>query len=506
VSTPSRFTDARLGDAPAEKLQEYMTRPWLERERERLPYYNRVDLAYAAMLTEERILTRAQGAALVTALEELEQAGPDRFAVNPELNSLLFQIEAWLAEKLGEDTAGRLHTGRGRADYGAAILTLYARDALLATAAAITAFEDVLLDLAEAHAGTVMPGYTHLQQSQPTTFGHYLLGQFFPFDRDFDRFRGSYGRGNLCPLGSPARSGTSWPINRERLAALLGFDGVTLSTQDLPYYRRDHMADLAASYALLMSNLGRLATDLDQWNAQEFGFVEIADAYAGSSSIMPQKKNPYPLELIRGLAGESIGWVPAMLGVLKAAHTSAADPEFTPLHNGTLIQQACTQAVHMLDLFADVLRTLHVYPDVMLAHVRRGWSAASHLADVLAREGDLPFRTAHRVVARLVRLASQQGAAPADVDAALLRQAAGQVGVAPPDLDTAAVRRALDPEEFVRTRVTAGSQRPDEVRRVLGMCRESLADQRAWVEGRRRAVAGSEEQLRRAVAAIKAAG
>jgi len=504
VSTQFRFTDARLAATPAKRLQEYMTRPWLERERQRLPYYNRVDLAYAVMLTEEGMLSREHGAVLIAALKDLQQLGPEHFPVNPELNSLLFQIEAWLAGKVGEDIAGRLHTGRGRADYGAAILTLYARDAVLATTDAIITFSEALLDLAEVHVETVMPGYTHLQQSQPTTFGHYLLSHFFPLERDFDRLGGLYRRGNLCPLGSPARSGTSWPVNRERLAMLLGFDGITVSTQDLPYYRRDHMADLAAVYALLMSNLGRLATDLDQWNAEEFGFIEIADAYAGSSSIMPQKKNPYALELIRGLAGESIGWMPAMLGLLKAAHTSAADPEFTPMHNGGLIQQASTQAIQMLDLFADLLRTFRVDPEAMLAHVRQGWSGASHLADMLAREANLPFRAAHRAVARLVRLAVQQGIPPTAVDAALLMEAGQQVGVALPALETAAVRRFLDPVEFVNTRVTAGSQRPDEVRRVVRLCRERLEHERAWGTRCHQAVAAADTELRRAVAALTA--
>lgn len=337
MSADFRFTDGRLAAVPSHHVQEYMTRPGLTWEVERLGYHARVDTAYAVMLTEQGILSPEQGRALLAALRELATIPPTEFPVDPQRGSLWFQIEAWLATKVGKETAGRLHTGRGRADYGAAVLTLYAGDAVLRTVQAILDFQEILLATAEAHVDTLMPGYTHLQQSQPTTYGHYLLSHAFPFQRDVDRLRQLYVRNHLCPLGCPARSGTSWPVDRHRLARLLGYLDITPNSQDLPYYRREHMADVAAVFSLLLSNLGRLATDLEQWTSEEFGFLEISDEFAGSSSVMPQKKNPEPLEMVRGLAGESIGWMPAMLGLLKAAHTSSADPEYTPLHNGGLM-------------------------------------------------------------------------------------------------------------------------------------------------------------------------
>lgn len=505
MSADFRFTDGRLAAVPAHYVQEYMTRPGLTWEVERLAYHARVDTAYAVMLTEQNVLSREQGRALVTALAEMATIPPAEFPVDPQRGSLWFQIEAWLATKVGPETAGRLHTGRGRADYGAAVLTLYAGDAVLRTMEAILDFQEILLATADDHAETLMPGYTHLQQSQPTTYGHYLLSHAFPFQRDLDRLQQLYARNHLCPLGSPARSGTSWPIDRRRLARLLGYLDISPSTQDLPYYRREHMADVAAVFSLLLSNLGRLATDLEQWMSEEFGYLEISDEFAGSSSVMPQKKNPEPLEMVRGLAGESIGWMPAMLGLLKAAHTSSADPEYTPLHNGGLIRQVALQAVQALEITGGILRTLRVHTDVMAARVGRGWSASSHLADVLAREGNVPFQAAHAVVGRLVRLALQRGVEPAQASAALLQQAASEIGVAVPAMGTEAIRRHLDPMEFIRTRTTEGSQHPDETRRVLGIVTESLRPVREWLGGRRQAQAVSDAELRQAARAILAA-
>jgi argininosuccinate lyase len=262
------------------------------------------------------------------------------------------------------------------------------------------------------------------------------------------------------------------------------------------------MADFAGAFSLVMSNLERLVTDLDQWTAQEFGFIEIADEYSGSSSIMPQKKNPYPFELIRGLSGESIGWMPAMLGLLKVAHTSSADPEFTPLHNGDLIEQASRQTIQMLDMLGDVLGTTKVYAETMRGHIDKAWCTASHLADVLSRKGNIPFRNAHRVVARLVRLAVQSGIQANQVEADLLETAADQVSVSIPKLTTEELRKLLTPEEFIATRVTSGSQNPDEIRRIIEIAKAKSQSQKSWLGDAENKVKEADARLKMAIDSV----
>jgi argininosuccinate lyase len=315
-----RFTDARLKSPPAETFVRTVNRPFVESELRRFHELCQVDKAHTVMLAEQGIISREDAAGILRALAEWEALGPDDAPVDPSLSSYLFQIEAFLSERIGDEKAGRMHTARGRADYGSTTLTLLYRQRLTSLLADIIGFQQRLIELAGEHVETLMPGYTHLQQSQPQTFGHYILSHFYPLERDFQRISECLRRLNVNPLGCLARAGTSWPIDRHRTTELLGFDGIVMNAQDQTCYRREHVAEVAAHLALLLSNLGRLVTDLDQWFAEEFGYIDFGDSHAGSSSIMPHKKNPYPFEKCRALAGEAIGWFPSIMGVIKLTY------------------------------------------------------------------------------------------------------------------------------------------------------------------------------------------
>jgi argininosuccinate lyase len=395
-----------------------------------------------------------------------------------------------------------MHTARGRADYGSTSLSLLHRNRLIPVLHAIIAFQEALLRLAEQHVETLMPGYTHLQQSQPQTFGHYILSHFYPFERDFERIRECVGRINVNPLGCLARAGTSWPIDRYRTAELLGFDGVVMNAQDQSCYRREHVAEVAAHLGLLLANLNRLVTDLDQWFSEEFDYIDFGDAYAGSSSIMPHKKNPYPFEKVRALAGEAIGWFPSIMGVIRVPHSSAADPTFSPEHDGGIAITGAGYCRDMLRLIGEVLDSLVVNKERRIAGFERSWTTTSNLADVIVRETGLPFRLSHAIVGRLVRQCIEGGVLPRDVRSTHLDTAAQDVMGRALSLTDEQVRDALDPWRFIETRVTVGSANPAIVREALADARTRLNAEQQWVAAFDERQARAHAELDRAVAAI----
>jgi argininosuccinate lyase len=467
--------EARLGPR-SPVLVEYDEATRLGYLRRRFREYALVDLAHALMLTETGILSLERGRALLGGLVEVLDLGAERFPWDPRSGSYLVQVEHYLEGRLGADVAGRLQTGRSRNDQDAAADRLYLRDLLLAVVGDLLGLQRALLSLAQEHAETVMPGYTHLQHAQPWTFGHYLLRQASAFERDLERLEGAFGRTNRSGLGGAANAGTSWPLDRRRVAELLGHEGLVRNASDAGAFARDYIEEDVACLALLMSNLGRLATDLYVWHAWEFGFVEVADGLAGTSSIMPQKKNPHALERVKAMAGQAIGWLPAVMGCQRPVLSTDLDLAFgddlvTPYGDATL---GC------LRLMTEVLRTLVVHTEAMAEKAGAFWSTASHLADELVRRYDLPFRAAHHVVARFVReaVAARQG--PGDASPEFLRRAARELAGREIALSAEELRRLLDPRHFVESRVTEGSVNPREVRAHAEDAEAVLTEHGRW--------------------------
>ena len=450
--------EARLGPRNP-VLVEYDEAPKLGYLRRHHRDYALVDLAHAVMLVETGILTLGRGAQLLRGLLEALDLGPDGFPWDPRSGSYLVQIEHFLTSRLGDDIAGRLQTGRSRNDQDAAADRLYLRDLLLRVIGDLTALQRAVLTRAREHAGTVMPGYTHLQHAQPWTFGHHLMRHASALDRDLERLASAFVRTNRSGLGGAANAGTSWPVDRQRTAALLGHEGLVLNSSDAGVFARDYIEENVAVLALLMSNLGRLATDLYVWSSWEFGFVELADGLAGTSSIMPQKKNPHALERVKGLAGQAIGWLPTIMGAQRTVLSTDLDLAFAD----DLVALYGDATVGALRLMGESMRTLIVHPEVMAPRAGVFWSTASHLADELVRRHDLPFRTAHHVVARVVREAIARGQGPADAAPELLTQALRELAGIDAAMSAAELRQTLDPRHFVESRVTEGSVNPRHV-------------------------------------------
>ncbi len=313
------------------------------------------------------------------------------------------------------------------------------------------------------------------------------------FERDFRRLRNAYLTTNLSPLGASAHAGSSWPLNRARTAELLGFDGIMLNSKDAGIGTKDYVAEILAASSMMMTNVGNLSTDLWIWSSYEFGMVELADGYCGTSSIMPQKKNPWPVDWARGAAGNAVGHVASSLGAIKGLDGSTQDFPELPLVG------ALEMAMDYLDVLTGVLETLKVNEEVMLQRAGANWTTASNLADTIVRQTGLSFRTAHGIVGRLVRNTLHEGRLPDSVKGTDVDRAAKEMAARTLGLSDEVVRQSLDPREFVRSRVTTGSVNPDEVKKMLEDGWRRLREEKSWLDEQEAKLAGASQKLERAI-------
>ena len=494
-STPP-FTEGRLGAPPTDLFQQVITLPEVMalRDPETFTAELTVDLAHTVMLGEQGIITGQDAAAICGAILRAMKGGPESIPLDTAQDSTLFQIEAYLAEEVGPDVAGRMHTGRSRTDRGAAVMRLRLRNQLLQVIEALHEWQEALLVKGGEHYDTVLPGYTHMQAAQPITFGHHLMAQFWLHMDDLDRLRLAFSHTNVNALGTASIAGTSWPLDRDRTQELLAFDACIENARVSRTYI--FRAEIASAYATLMATLHYLASDLYIWFSHEFRMVEPADEHSGSSSIMPQKKNPYVWERTRVTARHAAGWTSSALATLMGASSSDSFLEPSQIEGyGPVVSG-------FLRLNAEVLERLKVDKERMLELVREQFSTANNLADTLVRETGLPFREAHRVVARMVRLCVLENRPPHNADSPLLDRAAKEVGVPPPGLDEGLLTEALDPVRFVQSRATRGSTNPEDVRRQVELGRSGLESHRRWLKEVRARIEEAGAKLDRAIAQL----
>lgn len=489
------LTEARLSTPPSEALIKYHDLPALAREKRQFREFNDVDLAHVVMLCEQSILPRDVGQVILKGLLELRELGPEKFPTDPLKGSFLLQVESFLFSRMGEDIGGQMHTGRSRIDQGATVRRLYKRNRLLLVLSRLNDFRTALIAKAQEHINTVMPGYTHMQQAQPWVFGHYLLSIVSRLNDDYDRLVEAYGRVNLNPLGAVGLAGTAWPLDRNRTTELLGFNAVLENSK----LGREafYAAEAIGALSFVMATLNDLATDLHIWSSTEFGFVESADAYCGTSSIFPQKKNPAGLETVKKTAGGAVTWLATALATFRAEGTGDQAVRDLPL-----IDDAFQTVDGMLDLFTGIVTTLIVHEDRMRAALAGSWCTASNLADVIVRETGLSFRQVHHAVARLVRICLDEGITPANVTADHLDRAAEQTLSRKLALDETLLKQALDPEIFVATRQTTGSVNPTEIERMIAAAEAELTDGREWLALEQQRLADATEKLLAAARAI----
>ena len=419
-------------------------------------------IAHARMLAHVGVLSEDECRAIVEGLEAIEreiEAG--EFPWSVALEDVHMNIEARLTERIGE-TGKKLHTGRSRNDQVATDLRLYLRDEIDAIRAEIHRLQSALVDLAEREAETIMPGFTHLQVAQPVTFGHHMLAWFEMLERDRARLADCRRRVNVMPLGAAALAGTSFPIDREYTAALLGFDGVCENSLDA-VSDRDFVIEFLAAASLVMTHLSRFSEELILWSSQQFDFIELADSFCTGSSIMPQKKNPDVPELVRGKSGRVYGHLMGLLTLMKAqplAYNKDNQEDKEPLFD------AVDTLKGSLKVYADMMGALTVKRERMREAALAGFATATDLADYLVRKG-LPFRDAHEVVGKAVQYGVVHGKDLADMSLEELRRFS-------PVID-ADVFEVLTLEGSVAARNHIGGTAPEQVRAAAARARARLA-------------------------------
>lgn len=420
--------------------------------------------AHAGMLVAQGIVSAADGAAITQGLDEIwGEIESGRFKFSRALEDIHMNVESRLRELIG-DPAGRLHTGRSRNDQVALDMKLWVRGAIDDLEVELKALQAALIEQADRHADTVMPGFTHLQVAQPVTFGHHMLAYVEMFGRDRSRLADARRRLNESPLGAAALAGTPYPIDRHDTASALGFDRPAANSLDA-VSDRDFALELAAGAGICAIHLSRLAEELVLWTTQQFRFVRLSDAFSTGSSIMPQKRNADAAELVRGKAGRVLGAFTALSVVMKGlplAYGKDMQEDKEPLFDAVDTLGLCIAATTgmVADMVAD--------PAAMRRAVEAGFPTATDLADWLVREAGLPFRDAHHVSGSLVKEAEIRGCGLGDLPIEVMR-------AAHPALDER-IYAVVSVEASVRARTSYGGTAPDRVREQVAAARRRFLD------------------------------
>jgi argininosuccinate lyase len=449
------------GDRAPSPIEQWLKLPRLEQDRRR--YFTammEINAAHVVMLAERGLVSSREGRTLLRAIAAVG-SNAELIDAHADREDLYLMVEAAIIASAGADAGGQLHIGRSRNDLTATMTRMAAREQAWLIQERLLAFIGQLTDLAAAHAGTIMAGYTHLRPAQPTTLGHYLTGVAYALRRDYHRLADAIERCDECPLGAAAFAGTGFTIDRQRTASLLGFTRPTAHTHDA-VASRDGILELIAALALLAAMLARLTQDLYVWSTVEFGFLVLDPAIAGGSSIMPQKQNPNVLERVRGRAAHAAA---ALLDALMATKgTGFMHCQDISVDSVAPYWDAAAQVEGMLAVLAQVLAAVHVDVRRLRERSTVGFTMATEVADALVRARGIPFRTAHGIVNRVVQVS---GGPDVGELVRRLSEEAAAVGYHVV-LTEGEVRSSLDPTAAVARR-RAGGPAPDE---VLGMVEE----------------------------------
>jgi len=419
-------------------------------------------LAHAEMLAAQGIIPTADHAAIQQGMAQISQEiASGKFEWQLDLEDVHLNIEKRLTELVG-DAGKRLHTGRSRNDQVATDIRLYVRAAIDDITDLLQQLRGALLDLAEKNADVILPGFTHMQVAQPITFGHHMLAYVEMFGRDVERMQDCRKRVNRLPLGAAALAGTTFPIDRQRVASSLGFDDVCHNSLDA-VSDRDFAIEFTAAASLLMMHVSRMSEELIIWMSPRVGFIDIADRFCTGSSIMPQKKNPDVPELARGKTGRVYGHLMGLLTLMKGqplAYNKDNQEDKEPLFD------TVDTVVDTLRIFADMAGGITVKPQAMRAAALQGYATATDLADYLVKKG-LPFRDAHEAVAHAVRACDDLKIDLSEMSLEQLRAFSPLVGD-----DVFAV---LTLEGSVAARDHIGGTAPNQVRSAIARVRKQLA-------------------------------
>ena len=421
-------------------------------------------IAHAVMLGKQGILTVEEKDAIVKGLAGIrDDVEAGRLSIDETQEDIHSFVEATLIERIG-DTGKKLHTGRSRNDQVALDMRLYTRAHVVETDNKLKDLLQVILRIMEENVETYMPGFTHLQKAQPVTLAHHMGAYFEMFKRDRLRLKDIYARMNYCPLGAGALAGTTYPLDRNYTASLLGFEGPTANSMD-SVSDRDYLIEFLSALSIIMMHLSRFSEEIIMWNSNEYGFVEIDDAYSTGSSIMPQKKNPDIAELVRGKTGRVYGALMSLLTTMKGlplAYNKDMQEDKELTFDAIRTVESC------LELFTGMLSTMKFRKDTMENSAVKGFTNATDAADYLVNHG-VPFRDAHGIIGKVVLYCISKDKSIEDLSIEELKQFSDKFE---PD-----IYEAISLKTCVEKRLTYGAPGPDRMREVMAQYHEYLEEE-----------------------------
>lgn len=423
-------------------------------------------IAHVTMLAKQQILTEEEKEKIIEGLAGIRKdAENGKLLVTEEYEDIHSFVEANLTARIGE-AGKKLHTGRSRNDQVALDMRLYVRERISETDALLKELMETILTVMEENLDTYMPGFTHLQKAQPTTLAHHAGAYFEMFKRDRQRMKDIYRRMNFCPLGSGALAGTTYPLDREYTASLLGFEGPTLNSMD-SVSDRDYVIEYLSALSMVMMHLSRFSEEIILWNSNEYRFVEIDDAYSTGSSIMPQKKNPDIAELVRGKTGRVYGALMSLLTTMKGlplAYNKDMQEDKEPAFDAIDTANGC------LKLFEGMIRTMKFHREVMARSAMNGFTNATDAADYLVGKG-VPFRDAHGIIGQLVLYCIEKGKS---IEACSLEELQKISPVFEED-----IYEAVSLKTCVEKRLTIGAPGQEAMKQVIAANRRYLEENEA---------------------------
>jgi argininosuccinate lyase len=438
-----------------------------------------VDIAHLMMLERQGVIDRENAAAIMKVLLAMQKTGVPEEAFSEHFEDIHAGIESVLIAIAGEDAGGRLHIGRSRNDEVAACIRLHLRDELILQLGLLVKLREVLLGCAQQHRESFIPGFTHFQHAQPTTLAHHLLAYEQAFSRDFDRLNQAYSRVNLSPMGAAAFASTGYRIDRDYTASLLGFDGIIMNTMDA-VAARDFAIEVLSALSIMMATISRLCEELVLWSSSFTGFVSLEDSFCSTSSIMPQKKNPDTVEIMRAKAGSVAGACTSALVITKGLPMSYNRDlqELTP-H----LWRGARDASMSLQLLPGILSGALFDTVRMKTEAGKGLSTATDVADLLVRKYNLPFRTAHSIVGRAVKKGSVELKALDEAAKEIMGNTLSEIGLTQNQVIT-----ALSVENSVVSRDHPGGPAPSATAEAIALARDKLNIDHKNVESKKSGV------------------
>lgn len=450
-----------------------------------------VNIAHVRMLKETDVIEESKADKIIGALEDLREKGIDSLDLRPELEDIHMVVEEFVEEKVGEDIGGYMHMAKSRNDQVSAVIRMVLREELLALEQLLSELIKKLVSLSKNYMDVVMPGYTHLQVAEPTTYSHYLCSYSESFLRDLKRLSNSYERVNQCPLGACAFAGTSFSIDRTITSDLLGFDKLVINTMDASG-SRDFALEVMFALSALMTDLSRFSEEIVLWSSKEFDMLEVPEEYSATSSIMPQKKNPVTAELTRAKSGQVLGNLMSGLSIMKnlpQAYNLDLQ-ELTPL-----LWNSVDEAKSTLRVMKGLLGGIRPKPEKMRQNAERGFATMTELANTLVREKNITFRKAHAVVGKMIANAVNDGQTLEELKREDLNSASKEVLGENIELSKKDFKSAMDLDKCIENRKVFGGPSTDSVKKEISYLLDEVEDEMDKVNERSSLLQDAKESL-----------